>query len=109
MDGLNVGGVQAIVVEGLAQETDHFEQRGFRDKRVAPRRIEECLLRHHRSGAGDKRRKNAERARRKRNLDVASPQPVVGVEPEGSERNLQTFRLSSGKLQDAQTARAAQL
>ncbi len=104
MDGLDIGRVEAVVVERFAQKADHLEKRGLCDKRVGPRGLEEGLFGHDRSRLTEKGREDTERARGKRDLSRASPQPVIGVKPERTERNLQKFRLSSGNLQDVPPA-----
>jgi hypothetical protein len=104
MDRLDVLRLGAIVTERFAQQANHLEQRRFRNERVPPRRVEQCLLRDDRPGVGHERGENAERAWRQRHLDARPPQPVLGVELERTERNRQNFRLSSGNLQDVACA-----
>jgi hypothetical protein len=101
VDGLDISRVEAVVAEGVAEEADYLEQRGFRDERVGPRCVEQCLFRDDSARLCDERGEDAERARRERDLDAVAPETVPGVELEGTERNPQSFRLSSANVQDA--------
>jgi hypothetical protein len=109
VNGLDVGRVEAVVVERVAQDADRFEQGRLCDERVTPRRVEECLFRDECAGLGNERGEDAERARRQRYFDALAPEAVGRVELEGTERNSQSFRLSSANVQDAITARAPSL
>ena len=102
MDGLDVDRLSSVVAEGLAKQSDGFEQRGLRDEGVRPDRVHQLLLAPDDAGACDEGGEHAQRARRKRHFVFAPPQPIVRDEAEWPKPH--EFSVSSVHLQDSSGA-----